>query len=274
MTDLKFHVDAGKCVRCGACIRDCAPRILEFGVDGFPRLVAGGEERCTRCQHCLAICPEGALSILGRAPEASAPNRNVPPPEELLDLIRCRRSFRSYRKENLDPERLKKLREMLVFVPTGVNAHSLDFAFVDELAVMDEIRETVLGRLRKLMALDPLPPEAAGFSRYRRLILAGEDAIFRGAPHLLAVSAAEHSPCPQIDPVIALSYFELYAQSLGVGTLWCGLAAGALRVFPDVMARFAIPEGYRLGYVMLFGPTALHYPRAVQPEPVAIRSVR
>ena len=77
MTDLKLHVDAGKCVRCGACIRDCAPRILEFGVDGFPRLVAGGEERCTRCQHCLAICPEGALSILGRAPEASAPISDV-----------------------------------------------------------------------------------------------------------------------------------------------------------------------------------------------------
>ena len=272
MTDLKLHVDAGKCVRCGACIRDCAPRILEFGVDGFPRLVAGGEERCTRCQHCLAICPEGALSILGRAPEASAPNRNVPPPEELLDLIRCRRSFRSYRKENLDPERLKKLREMLAFVPTGVNAHSLDFAFVDELAVMDEIRASVNSRIVELM--ENRPETLGGLVRYREQVLAGKDVIFRGAPHMLVVSAPEDSPCPAYDPTIALSYFELYANSLGLGTVWCGLAAAMFSLFPELAVRVGIPAGYRLGYVMLFGPAAVRYPRATQPEPAAVHSVR
>ncbi len=274
MTDLKFHVDTAKCVRCGVCIRDCAPRILEFGPDGFPRLTADFEGKCTRCQHCLAVCPAAAVSILGRDPGKSAPNRGTPDAGELFNLIQCRRSFRSYRRENLDPDLLAKLRGMLAFVPTGVNAHSLDFAFVDDLAVMDSIRETVNSRVRELMTRDPLPPGVAGFARYRRQFLTGEDVIFRGAPHLLAVSAAEASPCPAVDPVIALSYFELYAQSLGVGTVWCGLAAGALKAFPDVLARLSIPEGYQLGYVMLFGPAGLRYPRAVQPDPVAVHPVR
>ena len=110
--------------------------------------------------------------------------------------------------------------------------------------------------------------------RYRKQILAGRDVIFRGAPHLIAVSSKADSPCPEIDPVIALSYFELYAQTLGVGTTWCGLAAGAFKVFPKLRQRIGVPDGYELGYVMLFGPTSLKYPRATQPGKVRLHSVK
>ena len=61
MNGLKFVVDSKKCVRCGACIRDCAPGILAPGEGGIPVLLPETESRCTRCQHCLAVCPVGAM---------------------------------------------------------------------------------------------------------------------------------------------------------------------------------------------------------------------
>ena len=49
MTELKFHVDESKCIRCGACIRDCAPAILEFDPDSeYPRVIPGAEPGCTK----------------------------------------------------------------------------------------------------------------------------------------------------------------------------------------------------------------------------------
>lgn len=76
MTELKFHVDESKCIRCGACIRDCAPAILEFDPDSeYPRVIPGAEPGCTRCQHCLAVCPRAAVEIFGRDPEESLPGQ-------------------------------------------------------------------------------------------------------------------------------------------------------------------------------------------------------
>lgn len=275
MNEFQFFVDDSKCIKCGACIRDCALEMLEFDPEReLPHVIPGTEDSCTRCQHCLAICPTGALEIFGRDPEESLPPDSNPDPEEILSLIANRRSFRSYRHENLDAVTLDKLKDMLKFVPTGVNSHSLCFAFVDDVNVMDEFRKCVSDGIAAMFKQDPLPPFLARMARYHKQLRRGKDVIFRGAPHMLVVAAKEDSATPVVDPVIALSYFELYAQSLGVGTLWCGLAMGAIQAFPELLKRLDLPEDYRAGYCMLFGPTDLRYRRAVQPDPVRILSVR
>ena len=270
--DPKLRIDRARCVRCGRCLKDCASEALVWGADGFPAVAAEGEERCIRCQHCLAICPAGALSILGRTPGDCAANAELPTAEQMLSLIRSRRTCRSYRRESLPPETLKKLKSMLAWAPTGVNDHRTFFAFVEDAAVMESIRTEVSSRLRDLA--ERKPEEVAAFGRYKRGILAGEDIVFRGAPHLVVAASPDDAPCAGVDPVIALSYFELYAQSLGLGTTWCGLAVAALKRFGDIAARFRIPAGYSIGYAMLFGPTGLHYPRATRPDPVRCETVR
>ena len=91
---------------------------------------------------------------------------------------------------------------------------------------------------------------------------------------MVVVSSPINAPCADIDPIIALSYFELYAQSMGIGTVWCGLAYKLFKMFPDLCEYIEIPEGYKVGYVMLFGPADIEYPRATQPEPFKIISVK
>ena len=70
--------------------------------------------------------------------------------------------------------------------------------------------------------------------------------------------------CEMADPIIALSYLELYAHSLGLGSLWDDLAATVAAQIPAVSSLFGIPEGCNVGFVLLLGKPAVRYPRTVQ----------
>ena len=60
---MEFKVSA-LCKGCGACVRDCGFGVLAMK-DGRPVVREGREEQCMNCQHCLAVCPEGAVTING-----------------------------------------------------------------------------------------------------------------------------------------------------------------------------------------------------------------
>jgi nitroreductase len=220
----------------------------------------------------LAVCPVGALSVCGKEPQNSDViwQQN---PDSILNLIKSRRSYRHYKSENLSAEKMQKLKDMLKYVPTGCNDHRLHFSFIDDIEVMNEFRGYVTKKIVDALTKKPVKAIANQFSRYTKKIIAGEDIIFRGAPHAIVVSTPVDAPCSEIDPTIALSYFELYAQSMNVGTCWCGLAKYCLLVMPELSDYLQVPEGYKASYVMLFGEPNIKFSRTVQPEEVKIVSV-
>lgn len=265
-----FKIDEKKCIHCGLCVNDCSANAIKFDDNKIPTL---DESKCFKCQHCLAICPVGALSIFDKNPENSDEilKHN---PDEILNLIKSRRSFRNYKQENVSPEKLQKLKDMLKFVPTGCNNHRLHFSFIDDIEVLNKFRNHVNERIINAINNEPENPIAQKFSGYAKRFLNGEDIIFRTAPHILVVATPEDAPCKDIDPTIALSYFELYAQSLGLGTCWCGLGEFCLLTMPELSKTLQIPTGYKAGYMMLFGEPQIKYVRTIQPEEVEIISAK
>ena len=221
-------IDKEKCTHCGLCIEDCVSGCLSFDCDNFPKM--DDEARCIACQHCLSICPVGALSFGDKNPA----NSESVDYNSILGLIKSRRSVRQYCEQEISPELMNKLKEMLPFVPTGCNAHSLHFSIVETKTAMDIIRKKVNDLLIKTMSYKVLSPIMNKFSRYKDAFLKGEDVIFRGAPHMIVVSSSLTAPCANVDPIIALSYFELYAHHLGIGTCWCGFAQACLKFYPEI----------------------------------------
>lgn len=261
-------IDKEKCIRCGLCISDCLSSCIEFDEDNFPKMTA--EERCISCQHCLAICPTGALSFNEKHPE----NSQAVDYNNILGLIKSRRSVRQYKDEEISEETFSQLKEMLPFIPTGCNSHSLHFSIVEKKSAMDTIRNRVNELLIKTMSYKALAPIVNKFSKYKDAFINGEDVIFRGAPHMVVVSSPVTAPCATVDPIIALSYFELYAQHLGLGTCWCGFAQVCLKIFPEICEMLEIPSGYKPVYVMLLGVPAVKYQRTIQPEPYKIAEIK
>ncbi len=269
---IQFVVDETKCTRCGQCVRDCVTKTIARSGNDVPHIRPGGEANCIKCQHCLAVCPEAAVSIFGLRPADSQPltEDSFPALDKMLTLVRGRRSARQYRDENVDQGLLRQLLEVLGSAPTGVNRRTLTFSLIDDKEAMRRFRAKTYDMIAGAVESGQVPGHHAGFlqesvAAWREK---GADTIFRGAPHLLAVSAGSDAACPQEDVTLALAYFELMAQCAGLGTVWCGLAKWAMEAVPALKEAVGIPPDCSY-YVMLFGVPAVRYPRTVQRDGAA-----
>lgn len=271
MKELNFKVDEQKCIHCGKCVEECIVNVLAMDENNIPKTV--NEKNCIGCQHCFSVCPVGAISIFDKKAEDSDKiySQN---PDMILNLIKSRRSVRKYKQENVDTETMNKLKDMLKWVPTGCNYHRMHFSFIDDIQIMNKFREHVNNKIINALTKTPIKAVADKFGAYTQAFINGEDIIFRGAPHMLVVSNSLKAPCLPEDPIIALSYFELYAHSLGIGTCWCGYGQMCMKLFPELSEFLEIPEGYRSVYVMLFGPKDINYQRTTQPKDFIITSAK
>jgi nitroreductase len=94
----------------------------------------------------------------------------------------------------------------------------------------------------------------------------GKDLIYQNAPHMIVAATPRNAPCKEADPWIALSYFDLYAQSLGAGTCWCGFACYIFKWHRAMRRRLKIPKVYKIGAVILFGKPDVSYARSTCPS--------
>jgi ferredoxin len=106
-------------------------RIIELKEE-FPVPVAGAEELCINCGHCVAVCPHGALSLKTMAPEQCPPVRKewLFGPEQTEHFLRSRRSVRVYKDKPADRETLAKLIDMARFAPSGHNAQPVQWLVI------------------------------------------------------------------------------------------------------------------------------------------------
>ena len=263
---LDFTIDLETCIGCGQCASDC-PAIIISMATGVPTIAPELESFCIRCMHCVAICSEGSVSIHGYGPQEGAllPAKILATPAQMEMLIKARRSVRKYRDENLNPQLIDKLIEVASHAPSGHNDRQLIYTLVDDKGVLFDLREEAIAALAELVKEKKLPE---GLDMFADIIEAwkksGTDILFRGAPHLLIVSALDESAAPLQDCLIALTTFELYAQSHGVGTIWNGLAMLTIsELVPSLKKRLGIPEDHQIGYVMGFGYPAIQYERTI-----------
>ena len=266
MDSLNFTVTSERCTRCGACANDCVSHIIQLPPqDGAPFVADSDATRCLHCQHCLAVCPTGAVSIDGcRADDSQPPASFGAPPSEaqMRGLVRGRRSVRQFAPNDVEPALINRLLDDLAYTPTGCNARELRMHVIAEGAVMDKFRERMFAAFRERAAGASGLPDVARFAleEWKN----GRDLIFRGAPHALIISAPLSAPCPREDVALALAQFELLAVSAGLGTTWCGLLAGALALAPSLKPLLGLPTEGAHFYAMLFGVPSVSYARTVQ----------
>lgn len=268
-----IYINKEKCIRCGACINDCMTYTLERDEEDFPRIADTEESRCISCQHCFAICPTGAITFNGVfSDETTAPKFAAP--EDVLNLIQSRKSIRQFTTEEISELDFTRIKAMLPYIPTGCNYNSLHFSFVESKSAMDEIRSYVNKKILKMVSNKYTAKYAGKFAKFKAAFENGEDIIFRNAPHMIVVSSKLSAPCANVDPIIALSYIELYAQSLGLGTCWCGFAQACFKILPKLSNMVEIPDGYKPVYVMLLGNPAVKYQRLTLPETFPIAEIK
>ena len=258
---LSLKIDPARCSGCGLCVRECVNDVLTLDpASKHPVVKPGGEDRCIHCAHCLMACPSGAFSLDGIDPDSCpAPGRNMPDFDSLLTLVRNRRSIRHWQDRDVEEDKLAKLLDALRYPPTGVNARGLLFSVIAKREKMNRIREEFYHDFFTRFS------DTQDAAKWKQARQNGRDVMFRDAPHLIMAAYSDQSFCGSADCVIALSYFEMLANAMGIGTVWFGrLGIVSGQYMPELPARLGIPEGYHLGYAMLFGYPAAKFHRTIQ----------
>ncbi|NDV28594.1 nitroreductase family protein [Desulfovibrio sp. JC010] len=269
-----FSVNEELCVLCGLCAQDCFFGLIKL--DEYPKI--SDDDKCFECQHCLSICPTGAISILGKSAEDCTPLKgNMPGEDQVSALIKGRRSVRAYKPEPLEPERIQKLLDTAWHAPTGVNSRCVHITLMDDPDSVKKFSNEVYARLDEAIekGVSEIPYVANLFKMISNNMKEnGVDMLFRDAPHFIIVSAPETAPSRMADMSIFLSYFELMAQSMKIGTLWNGLLKRVIEsILPDLKEKLGIPADHELGYAMLFGKPAVKYQRTVERGEARVRRV-
>ncbi len=256
-------IDETKCKKDGICTRECPMVIIKLkDGDDFPEIVPGGEDICNSCGHCVAICAQGALDH-ARVPRESSPliekdlkiNEN-----QAVQFLRSRRSIRFFKNQPVEREKLQRLIEIARYAPSGGNLQLVEWVVFTDPDTIKGIAERTVEWMRKVLEKDPqsVPP-------YFPLIVGAWDMDYNSvtwsAPVLIVASAPKAATMGMVDVTLALSYFELAATKLGLGTCWAGLLEGALQTSAAVREAVGLPEGHPHHYPMMVGHPKRKYAR-------------
>lgn len=249
------------CDGCGLCAEVCPTLAVRMRRDGVPDF---DSPACIGCAHCAAHCPANAFGMDRAAPDPCGP-------AELDGILRMRRSVRVFSRRQPSEETLRELCDsVLPYSPTGTNSCGLDVRLVGR-PVLEEMVRRARRPARALAALRLLRPLAGllGMADAARRFAAGEDLIFRGAPAAAFVFSRRGSSTGREDGVIAATLLSLRARTMGLGTLWNGVALWLYRLMPGW--RLPNAGGRRLSAVMCIGYPALTPRWEVPPRPYRLR---
>ena len=259
-----FQVDSQKCRRDGICAAECPARIIEKPTrEDFPVPAADASDFCLRCGHCVAVCPHGALSLSWLSPEDCPPVKEelALSPEQAEQFLRSRRSIRTFREKPVERETLEKLLDLGCHAPSAKNNQTWHFLVVENSSEVRRLAGMVVEWMTGFMESSPVRAGELGFVRVVKSWDEGYDRICRGAPHMVIVHGERNWPFGVEDCTLALSYLELYATALGLGTCWAGYLYTAVNQHPPLFKRLALPPEHRVYGAMMLGYPRYKYPR-------------
>jgi nitroreductase/NAD-dependent dihydropyrimidine dehydrogenase PreA subunit len=251
-------IDTRKCTQDGLCALACPVNLISMD-SGLPEEVDGAADRCIRCGHCVAVCPTGALdNALTPAGEFLPLPGKRPDAEAMENLLISRRSARSFRKKPVSREQLERLLETARRAPTASNAQKLSWTMIQDPQRLDRVRELSL----EWMATDPARMHYVEAARQ------GRDVVLRDATALAVVHGPADYFWTAIDGTLALTYMELLAATMGLGTCWAGLVTYASTAIPELLPVLGVPEGGMVGGAIMLGHPRLKH-RLIPPRNAA-----
>ena len=239
----EITIDHEKCNGCGKCVMVCKDYNFELK-DKKSHLTGHGLFGCIACGHCMAVCPEEAVTVNGRflSPDDLF---ELPKKEEtasydsLMNLLNRRRSMREFKDKPVDRSLIDKVLEAARTAPMGLPPSDVNVLVFDSKEKVRAFAEDFCGYLEKmrwiasswfLTLMKPFWGKETdelfrGFMQpmidnYISYMKKGENMVNYDAPVALYFYGSPYSdPC---DPIIAATYAMIAAESLGLGTCMLG----------------------------------------------------
>jgi nitroreductase/Pyruvate/2-oxoacid:ferredoxin oxidoreductase delta subunit len=266
-----------RCIQCRLCAIECPAKTASTDLIRADQ----NSPLCERCFHCYAICPQHAIQVEGSEEEVIPAGHHVTQ-DDLLMLLKKRRSIRKYKKTPVPNDNLKLLTESTKYSPTGGNFQDLSITIINNLDTREELEQAVISYYDKIVRLlrnpvirllmrfsgDPKVKETARdkefFSRIRRIyndMKAGEKNIFWDAPVVMLFHTSRLLPTALEDCILAASNVVMTAMSLKMGSCFVSLSQQAITADRKIKRMIGIPPADQVHAVLVLGFPATRYRR-------------
>jgi nitroreductase/NAD-dependent dihydropyrimidine dehydrogenase PreA subunit len=277
-------LDKEKCTACGLCAEVCGLDVIVRNGNTCPTINRAAY--CHACGHCVAICPQNALSIRDIAGDEFAPMRAPAiSPLNMGAFLLTKRSCREFKNRPVEKAVIEDLIAVARMAPTSINCQERAFIVVTDAAKIAELREALtkhtrsLLKLVKLAASKPaalfLSPESqqhmrhlqADFEVALRHVDDGDDYVFHNAPCLIFFTGVTMDPSGRDHALGAQHYLMLYAETLGLGTCINGYAQSA----PKVLTKHLnVPKAHTIYGAVMLGYRKHTYRKRVYRKPAPV----
>ena len=266
----RIRINAEVCKKCGTCVLSCPAAVfVKANKDSIPEVAY--EEFCVACGHCVAVCPNGTMTREDFPDGTINPiNQDIlPSAEQVLEIIRVRRSIRAFRDTPVEKERIERIIDGARFAPSAHNEQNIEFVVVQDKDVLNKITalttgflDSMIKRLSNPTARDEATSALHMMSTFERVVKAvasGEDRILRYAPVLLVFHADKKGTFPDVNANLALQNASLIAQGLGLGAFYAGFVVAACKWDNSIARLIYIPDNHQIYAAMAIGYPKFKY---------------
>ena len=277
-----------KCTGCSRCVEECPAFVFEMKEN---KAVVVRGDWCIGCGHCGAVCPEGAVrheaSALGKGPRPGL--GPAADPEQLMLLLRERRSVRNYRNKPVPKKVLKRIIEVGRYAPTGSNSQNVHYVVLTTPAQIDQLRGMVIAFYMKIFKLirgrfgalllslfagrrivEKLRESIPKGEHVKEVMDQGGDCLFYDAPAVMVVHAESWDTCSAFNCAVALYNCSLMAHTLGIGCCFNGYLEGAVNNDRKIKRWLGISRNHRCYAAMTLGYQKIPYQRLVERDPAKV----
>lgn len=255
-----------RCIGCGLCTEDCLRDLLEVR-DGKAYFDTQGS--CMDCGHCVAICPTGAISAPDWTAENYAPAAFDVSPDNLLNLMRFRRSIRKYTAQKLTEEEIAQLLSAAQSAPSGSNRRALRYVVITEQnkEITEKALKTLYDAALHMEEIESLRTilnyKQKWLQFYEDYQSTGRDGLFFNAPCVILAIAGDEQNSTLLDCGLAAANMELMAHAMGLGSCYVGFFSRAVGLDASLGDLIGLQAGERLVATLAVGHPDVKYRRTV-----------
>ncbi len=277
MFEIKINTDL--CKKDGLCGLTCPVSIFQQEEKAtIPTIAEDQLEICFGCGQCVSICPQGAISHSHYPDGTVHPVRSeyLPSYDQVLELVRSRRSKRSFKKKKVERDVIEKVLEVARLGPSGHNEQSTEFIVVQDEQMIYEIGRLTAAGLKKLampfrytigrmMMRWMIGPRGAAyvgelapeFEALASMYNSGTDIIIHEPPMLILFCADSiGGTFAGTNANIALHNAALAAETVGLGCFYTGFVVTVSERDDSIAKLVGLPETHKI-----YGALAMGYPR-------------